>query len=46
MKGRLEHSYANHLRILSALKRRDAAAAERAMRHHLQDVKRIVFKQL
>jgi GntR family transcriptional repressor for pyruvate dehydrogenase complex len=46
VKGRLEHSYANHVRILSALKRKDAAAAERAMRHHLQDVKRIVFKQL
>jgi len=46
VKGRLEHSYANHLRILSALKRKDAVAAERAMRRHLQDVKRIVLKQL
>lgn len=46
VEGRLEKSYAGHVRILAALKRRDAAATEKAMRHHLQDIKTIVFKQL
>jgi GntR family transcriptional repressor for pyruvate dehydrogenase complex len=41
--GRLERSYEGHLLILAALKRRDAAEAETAMRRHLQDIKHIVY---
>jgi GntR family transcriptional repressor for pyruvate dehydrogenase complex len=46
VQGRLKKSYAGHRRILAALKRRDPKAAEAAMRQHLQDVQKIVFKQL
>ena len=46
VEGRLDKSYAGHLRILSALKRKNAEAAERAMRQHLREVKHIVFQQL
>ena len=40
--GRPEKSLAGHRRILSAIKRRDRAAAEAAMRQHLQDIEQIV----
>lgn len=33
--GRLQQSLAEHLQVFEALKARDAAAAEQAMRHHL-----------
>ncbi len=46
VEGRLERSYEGHLLILAALKRRNAAEAETAMRQHLQDIKHMVFKQL
>jgi GntR family transcriptional repressor for pyruvate dehydrogenase complex len=46
VQGRLKKSYAGHRRILAALKRGDPKAAEAAMRQHLQDVQKIVFKQL
>jgi GntR family transcriptional repressor for pyruvate dehydrogenase complex len=42
VEGRLERSYEGHLLILAALKRRDAAEAETAMRQHLQDIRHIV----
>ena len=40
--GRPEKSLAGHRRILAAIKRRDRAAAEAAMRQHLQDIEQIV----
>ena len=45
-KGRQEKSLAGHRRIVSALKRRDPKAAERAMDHHLQEIENIVLKEL
>jgi len=44
--GRLEKSYAGHVRILRAIKRRDGAAAESAVRRHLDEVQALVMKQL
>ena len=46
VEGRQEKSLAGHHRILSALKRGDAAAAEAAMRRHLHEVESIVLKKL
>jgi GntR family transcriptional repressor for pyruvate dehydrogenase complex len=46
VEGRQEKSLAGHRRILSALKQGDAAAAEAAMRRHLQEVENIVLKKL
>jgi GntR family transcriptional regulator, transcriptional repressor for pyruvate dehydrogenase complex len=46
VEGRQEKSLAGHRRILSALKRGDAAAAEAAMRRHLQEMESIVLKKL
>jgi GntR family transcriptional regulator, transcriptional repressor for pyruvate dehydrogenase complex len=46
VEGRQEKSLAGHRRILSALKRGDAAAAEAAMRRHLQEMENIVLKKL
>jgi GntR family transcriptional repressor for pyruvate dehydrogenase complex len=44
--GRQQKSLAGHRRILSALKRGDAAAAEAAMRRHLQEIEEVLFKEL
>jgi len=44
--GRQEKSLAGHRRILSALKRQDSAAAEAAMRRHLQEIENIALKKL
>ena len=46
VEGRQEQSLAGHRRILTALKRGDAAAAEAAMRRHLQEMENIVLKKL
>jgi GntR family transcriptional repressor for pyruvate dehydrogenase complex len=46
VEGRQEKSLAGHRRILAALKRGDAAAAEAAMRRHLQEMEKIVLKKL
>jgi GntR family transcriptional regulator, transcriptional repressor for pyruvate dehydrogenase complex len=46
VEGRPEKSLAGHRRILSAIKRRDPAAAEAAMRRHIQDVEAIVLRKL
>jgi len=46
VEGRQEKSLAGHHRILSALKRGDAPAAEAAMRRHLHEVESIVLKKL
>lgn len=43
--GRPEKSLAGHRRILAAIKRRDRAAAEAAMRQHLQDIEQIVTNE-
>jgi GntR family transcriptional regulator, transcriptional repressor for pyruvate dehydrogenase complex len=44
--GRPQKSLAGHRRILIAIKRHDAAAADAAMREHLRDVERIVFHKI
>lgn len=44
--GRLEKSYAGHVRILRAIKKRDGAAAEAAVRRHLDEVQAIVMREL
>ena len=44
--GRLERSLAGHRRVLEAIKARDAAAAERAVRKHLEEIASIVLKEL
>jgi GntR family transcriptional regulator, transcriptional repressor for pyruvate dehydrogenase complex len=44
--GRPQKSLAGHKRILAAMKRHDAAAAEAAMRAHIQDVEKMVFDKL
>jgi GntR family transcriptional repressor for pyruvate dehydrogenase complex len=46
VEGRQEKSLAGHRRILSALKRGDAAAAEAAMHRHLREMEDIVLKKL
>ncbi len=42
-KGRPQKSLAGHRRILAALKRHDAAAAESAVRRHLQEIENIAL---
>jgi GntR family transcriptional regulator, transcriptional repressor for pyruvate dehydrogenase complex len=44
--GRKNKSYAGHRRVLSAIRRRDGAAAESAVRKHLQEIEQIVMRQL
>ena len=44
--GRMQKSLAGHKRILAALRRRDAAAAEAAMRRHIEEVENIVLEKL
>jgi len=44
--GRPQKSLDGHRRILSALARRDPAASERAMRHHLEEIEAIVLQKL
>ncbi len=44
--GRVEKSYAGHLRILRAIQRRDSAGAESAVRRHLKEIEAIVMRQL
>jgi GntR family transcriptional regulator, transcriptional repressor for pyruvate dehydrogenase complex len=45
-KHRQEKSLAGHHKILSALKQRDRAAAEAAMRQHLQEIENIALKNV
>jgi GntR family transcriptional repressor for pyruvate dehydrogenase complex len=44
--GRPERSLAGHRRIVEAIKRRDPAAAERAVRRHVEEIESIVLKKL
>ncbi len=46
VEGRQQKSLAGHRRILSALKRGDAAAAEAAMRRHLQEIEEVLLREL
>ncbi len=46
VEGRQNKSLSGHHRILAALKRGDASAAEAGMRRHLQEVESIVLKKL
>jgi GntR family transcriptional repressor for pyruvate dehydrogenase complex len=45
VEGRPQKSFAGHRRILEALRRRDARAAEAAMRRHLKEVTQLVLMQ-
>jgi len=45
VEGRREKSLAGHRRILNAIKRRDAAAAEAAMQQHLLEIESILLKK-
>jgi GntR family transcriptional repressor for pyruvate dehydrogenase complex len=44
--GRLQRSLAGHRRVLEAIKRRDGAAAERAVKQHLEEIESLVLKKL
>jgi len=44
--GRVERSFAGHQRILRAIKRRDAAGAERAVKKHLSEIEAILMRKL
>jgi GntR family transcriptional repressor for pyruvate dehydrogenase complex len=44
--GRPQQSFAGHRRILSAIKRRDARAAEVAMRRHLLEIEKIILQEV
>lgn len=46
VRGRLERSYGGHRRILRAIQRHDAAAAEAAVRRHLGEIEDVVLKKL
>jgi GntR family transcriptional repressor for pyruvate dehydrogenase complex len=46
VQGRLQKSFAGHRRIFRAIKRHKAAAAEIAMRRHIQEIERIVLKRI
>jgi len=43
--GRLQRSLDGHRRILDAIRRRDPAAAEAAMRQHLEEIEDILLRQ-
>ncbi len=45
VEGRLQRSFAGHRRVLDAIRRRDAEAAERAVRQHLQEIESIVLEK-
>jgi GntR family transcriptional repressor for pyruvate dehydrogenase complex len=44
--GRPERSLAGHRRVLEAIKRRDPAGAERAIRRHVEEIEKILLKKL
>ena len=46
VEGRLQKSFLGHKRILSAVRRHDAAAAETAMERHIEEIEGIVLKEI
>ena len=46
VEGRPKKSLAGHRRILASIKRRDAEAANAAMRRHIEDVEEIVLEEM
>jgi len=44
--GRPQRSFDGHRRVLRAIRRRDARAAENAVRQHLKEIEEIVMSQL
>ena len=46
VEGRLQKSLVSHQQILGAIARHDAAAAEKAMRRHIQEIEAIVMQEL
>lgn len=44
VEGRLQKSFAGHQQILKAISKRDTAAAETAMRRHIEEIEEIIFK--
>lgn len=46
VEGRLQRSLAGHRRVLEAVKRRDADAAEQAVRQHIEEIEALVLKKL
>jgi GntR family transcriptional regulator, transcriptional repressor for pyruvate dehydrogenase complex len=46
VQGRLQKSFTGHRRILSAIRRHDAPAAEAAMRRHIEEIERVVLKEM
>ncbi|HUJ26954.1 MAG TPA: FadR/GntR family transcriptional regulator [Myxococcales bacterium] len=46
VQGRAERSYEGHRSILRAIQKRDAKAAEAAVRRHLEEIEEIVVRQL
>ena len=46
VEGRLQKSFLGHKRILSAVRRHDAAGAEAAMRRHIEEIEGIVLKEI
>jgi GntR family transcriptional regulator, transcriptional repressor for pyruvate dehydrogenase complex len=46
VEGRLQKSFLGHKRILSAVRRHEAAAAEVAMRRHIEEIEAIVLKEI
>jgi GntR family transcriptional regulator, transcriptional repressor for pyruvate dehydrogenase complex len=46
VKGRPRRSFEGHRRILNAIEKRDARAAEAAVRKHLEEIEEIVLRQL
>lgn len=46
LEGRLQKSYTGHRRILNAIRRHDAPAAEAAMRQHIDEVEGIVLDKM
>jgi GntR family transcriptional repressor for pyruvate dehydrogenase complex len=46
VRGRPEKSLGGHRRIVDAIRRRDGASAETAMRKHLEEIEKVVLKKL
>jgi GntR family transcriptional repressor for pyruvate dehydrogenase complex len=46
VQGRLQKSFAGHQLIFRAIKRRNAVAAEVAMRRHIEEIERIVLRRI